>query len=213
MKLVTIIVTRSKSCHVKTLHTILQLNIRCIQRGWEQRILFVNDDPHEKASLIEKSAKDYDRLLFIDFGIQLDTDSMDKVLDNMDGIGVMVFPGVKEGIDWDMFKEKVRSDSKEPIGQMGLYFDTDVGKEISEDVYLVKTTEARCWVANTKNLTKALKDKKTGQFKISPKMSVMFEKFKASGVKICAFVKAKLVMTYGHECVANILHTAGVRTT
>ena len=75
MKLATIIVTRSKSCHVKTLHTILQLNIKCIQKGWEQRILFVNDDPYEKADMIEKSLKEYDRTLFIDFGIQSDTTS------------------------------------------------------------------------------------------------------------------------------------------
>ena len=32
MKLATIIVTRSKAVHVKTLHTVLRLNLHCIQR-------------------------------------------------------------------------------------------------------------------------------------------------------------------------------------
>ena len=48
MKLATVIVTRSKSCHVKTLHTILKLNIKCIETRSEQKIFFVNDDPYEK---------------------------------------------------------------------------------------------------------------------------------------------------------------------
>ena len=212
MKLATIIVTRSKSCHVKTLHTILQLNIKCIQKNWEQRILFVNDDPYEKADMIEKTLKEYDRTLFVDFGIQMDHASLDKVLDKMEGVGVMVFPGIKEGIDWDMFKEKIKSDSQEPVAQMGLFFDTDVSREISEDVYTVKNTEARCWVINCKNLTKSIRDKKTGNYKISPRMSTMFEKFSQCGTKIHAFVAAKLTMTYGHECLANILQTAGVRS-
>jgi hypothetical protein len=213
MKLATVVVTRSKSCHVKTLHTILQLNIRCIQGGWEQRILFVNDDPYKKAEMIQDCIKEYDRVLFIDFGIQVDPESLDQVLKPMDGVGMLVFPGVKEGIDWEMFKEKVKSDSKEPVTQMGLYFDTDVGKEVSEDIYTVKTSESRCWVANSKILMKVLRDKKTGVFKISPKMDTMFEKFKQSGVKIHAFIKAKLTLTYGHECIANILHTSGVKST
>lgn len=33
MKFASIIVTRNKSCHVKTLHTILRFNLMCLQRG------------------------------------------------------------------------------------------------------------------------------------------------------------------------------------
>lgn len=110
-----------------------------------------------------------------------------------------------------MFKEKVKSDSQEPVAQMGLFFDTDVSREVSEDVYTVKSTEARCWVINCKNLTKSIRDKKTGKYKISPRMSTMFDKFFQYGAKIHAFTAAKLTMTYGHECLANILQTAGVK--
>ncbi|QIG59974.1 hypothetical protein [Dishui Lake phycodnavirus 4] len=213
MKLASIIVTRSKSCHVKTLHTILRLNIRCLENRWEHKIHFVNDDPFQKAEMIEGCMKDYDRIVFIDFGIQMDDESIQHIFNDMEGSGVLVYPGVTEGIDWDMFKDKVRNDSSEPIAQMGLYFDTDVYKEISNDIYSVKTTRARCWVMNTKNVAKAIKDKKTGKYKIYAKMETMFDKFKQDGVKINAFVGAKLTATYNHECIANILHTAGVQAT
>jgi hypothetical protein len=35
---------------------------------------------------------------------------------------------------------------------------------------------------------------------------------KERGVKIYAFTAAKLVMTYPHECISNILSAAGVKT-
>jgi hypothetical protein len=58
-----------------------------------------------------------------------------------------------------------------------------------------------------KNVIKSIKDKK-GDWKIYPKM---FEKFKESGVKIYAFTAAKLIITYPHECISNILNAAGVQ--
>ena len=39
-------------------------------------------------------------------------------------------------------------------------------------------------------------------------METMFRKFQESGVKIHAYPKAKLIMTYNHECVSNILNAA-----
>ena len=57
MKFGTIIVTRSKSCHVKTLHTILRMNIACIQHGHKNEISFVTDDPYAKAKAIENTNK------------------------------------------------------------------------------------------------------------------------------------------------------------
>jgi hypothetical protein len=208
MNLVTILVTRSKACHVKTLHTILKLNIKCIQKNINNEITYVDDDPFKKADIIQKYAKTHERIFFVDFGINVDEESIDRVLGDLSGFGVLVFPGVKEGVDWNLFKTKVRSDCKEPISQMGLHFDTEVGKEISENIHLVTSTEAKCWVMNTKNLIKNIKDKK-GNWKIYPKM---FEKFKDQGVKIYAFTAAKLTMTYTHECISNILNAAGVKT-
>lgn len=211
MNFATIIVTRSKSCHVRTLHNMLRLNMRCYERGMMNTIIYTNDDPFEKAEKIHDAMKKYDRILFIDFGICMDDASIVQVLEKHEMCGVLVFPAVNEGIDWDMFKEKVKSNTQEPLEQMGLYFDTDVGKELSEDVHLVKKTSARCWMMNCKNVLKHMKDKKTGEYKINPKRALMFEKMQHDGVRIIAYTPAKLTMLYAHECLGNIMNCAGVK--
>ena len=95
MKFATIIVTRSKSCSVKTLHTILRFNLLCMQnRGTENEVVFVNDDPYEKCEIIQKYIKTHDRIFFIDFGIAVDDLSLSKCFDKYEGIGGVVFPAV-----------------------------------------------------------------------------------------------------------------------
>ena len=209
MKLVTIIVTRSKSCHVKTLHTILRMNLKCIQSKFTNEIVFVDDDPYKKADVVQRYIKLCDRIFFVDFGVGVDQDSINQVFEKHEGIGCLVFPGVKEGVDWDLFKAKVRNDAQEPVEQMGLHFDTEVSNKISDNIYSVKSTEARVWFINTKTAIKNVKDKKTGNVVIHPKM---LEKFKEKGMKIYAFTAAKLTMTYTHECISNILNAAGVKS-
>lgn len=212
MKIATILVTRAKSCHVKTLHTILRFNLKCMQRGnTENEVVFVDDEPFEKAEIIYKYLKTHERIFFIDFGIQVDDVSLDKVFDKHENIGCLVFPGVTEGIDWGMFKEKVKNNVNEPVEQIGLHFDTSVTNKISENIYMVKETSAKSWVMMNKNITKNLKDKKNGAFKIHPRMSTMFKKLQEGGVKIHAYTGAKLTMTYSHECISNILNAAGVK--
>ena len=208
MNIITIIVTRSKSCSVKTLHTILRLNMLCLQKNINNEITYVNDDPFEKAEIIQKYMKNHERIVFIDFGISMDQDSIEQLFQKHEGVGCLVFPGVKEGIDWDLFKSRVKTDSTEPVSQMGLHFDTEVGKLVSENIYQVVSTDPKAWMMNTKNVIKNIKDKKTGNWKIYPKM---FEKFKEQGVRVYAFTAAKLTMTYTHECISNIMNAAGVR--
>jgi len=208
MKICTVVTTRSKSCSVKTLHTILKLNIHCLQNNVQNEIVYVNDDPFEKIEMIQKCLSKCDRLFFIDFGIGVDDASVKQIFESHEGIGVLVFPGVKEGIDWGLFKHKVREGSSEPVSQMGLNFDTQVGKKISTDIYSVTSTEAKSWVMFSKNVMKNAKDKK-GNFNLHVKM---FDKLKEQGVKIYAFTASKLTMTYPHECISNILGAAGVKT-
>lgn len=208
MKICTVVTTRSKSCSVKTLHTILKLNMHCLQNNVQNEIVYVNDDPFEKIEMIQKCLSRCDRLFFIDFGIGVDDASVKQIFESHEGLGVLVFPGVKEGIDWGLFKHKVREGSSEPVSQMGLNFDTQVGKKISTDIYSVTSTEAKSWVMFSKNVMKNAKDKK-GNFNLHVKM---FDKLKEQGVKIYAFTASKLTMTYPHECISNILGAAGVKT-
>jgi len=211
MKFATLLVTRSKSCHVKTLHSILRFNISCLQSGNHNEVVFVNDDPFDKAEMIGMYMKTHDRVLFIDFGIQIDDLSLQKCFDKHEGVGCVVFPGVLEGVDWDMFKTKVNSNSKEPVDQMGLHFDTQINKKINSDYYTIKYTCSKCFLLMSKNVTKHIKDKKSGSYKIFPRFEAMFTKFMELGVKIYAYPKAKLIMTYNHECISNILNAAGVK--
>tara|TARA_B100000427_G_scaffold105491_1_gene87479 strand:+ start:7431 stop:8081 length:651 start_codon:yes stop_codon:yes gene_type:complete len=215
MKFASIIVTRNKSCHVKTLHTILRFNLFCLQKGGvENEVVFVNDDPFEKSEIIHRYMKTHERLFFVDYGIHVDDESLKILFQKHDGLGCLVLPGVKEGIDWNMFKNKVKNKSKEPVEQLGLSFDTvvDRNKKISDGIYVVSTTSAKSWLMLNKNVIKHIKDKKSSNFKIYPKLETMFSKFKESGVKIHAYTKAKLVMTYNHECISNILNAYGVKS-
>ena len=214
MKVATIIVTRSHACHVKTLHTILRFNIACIQTGMVQNeVVFVDDDPYEKSETIHRFMKTHDRIFFVDFGIHVDDASMQMVLAKNEGYGAVVFPGVKEGIDWGAFKKKVRDGSTEPVEQMGLEFDTEVVAKVAENIHTVKTSGAKSWVLMCKSVLKSIKDKRTGTYKIHPKLDVMFAKFKEHGVRVVAFTAAKLVQTYSHECIGNIVNSSGVKAT
>lgn len=208
MKFVTIVVTRSKSCHVKTLHSILRLNIKCLHNSVNHQIVYVNDDTLEKIETIEQCMKKYDRILFIDFGIGVDDLSLNKSLEVNENAGLVVFPGVKEGINWDMFKEKVKSESKEPTTQMGLEFDTVLGKKTSPQFYNVVSTSAKVWVMIPKTVIKHIKNKKKGTWRLYPNM---FENLIENGVKIYAFSASKLIQTYTHECISNILNAASVK--
>ena len=211
MRLVILIATRNKSIAVKTLHTLFNTNVFCLQKKLETEICFVNDDPFEKMETIVKKMKTCDRLVMIDYSVNIDPESIPKLLDPLEkGYHCVVLPCVKEGINWEQFKKKVREDSKEPISQMGLEFDTEVDKKIGEDLYSVKSTCPKAWAIDTKPVMKALKDKKGEGIKLPSKTSEIFEKFKRVGVKIYTYTAARLTVTYTHECLGNILETAGV---
>ena len=207
MKICTIVVTRSKSCSVKTLHSVLKLNIHCLRNNVQNEILYVNDNPFDVVEMIQKTLTKCDRIFFVDFGIGVDEESIKQIFKDHEGIGALVFQGVKDGIDWGLFKHKVREGSEEPVSQMGLNFDTEVDRKISTDIYTVTNTNARSYVLFTKNIMKNARDKK-GNVNLHVRM---FEKLREQKVKIHAFTASKLIMTYTHECVSNILNAAGVK--
>ena len=78
----------------------------------------------------------------------------------------MVAPCVTEGINWDMFKKKVREGSTEPHSQMGLDFDTEVSNKIEEDIHIVTKTNPKSWALDSKHIIRAFKDKKGDPIKV-----------------------------------------------
>ena len=180
-------------------------------KGIHNNIIFVNDDPFEKAELIMKNLKTAERLAFIDYSVFLDLETIDKIFTSpFDKYNCLVFPCVKEGINWEAFKLNVNT--TEPNEQIALDFDTVIDQKVAESIYKVKSTEPRCWIMDTKPVLKAIRERKGEGIKLPAKNSEMFQKFIDRGVKICAYTACKLVITYPHECLSNILESAGVKT-
>ena len=212
MHVVAVVVTRSVSISVKTLHTLLCLNRLSSHRGHTLEIVYVNDEAFEKKAVFLKKASSCDRLVWLNFSVHVDEVSLDKMLDKfVNGYHCLVLPGVTPGIDWDMFKKKVLDGSKEPVHQMGLNFDTEVGKSIGENLYIVTSTDPKAWAIDTKPVLKAIKGSK-GDGTISANTSEMFKTFIERNVKVYAFTDAQITLTYPHECIGNLLSAAGVET-
>ena len=202
--------SRNKACHVKTLHSLLRINLVCVHKGFRHNIIFINDDPFEKAEAIMKQLKVSERLALIDYSVYVDIDTVDKMFTTQfDQFSCLVFPCVKEGIHWDVFKKTI--DTTEPAEQVALDFDTTLGQKIGESLYRVMSTEPRCWVMDTKPVLKALRERKGESIKLPAKNSEMFIRLLEKGVKICAYTACRLTVTYPHECLSNILESAGVK--
>jgi hypothetical protein len=171
----------------------------------------VNDDPFERAEMIMKQLKIAERLVLIDYSVFVDLETIDKMfVTSFDQYSCLVFPCVKEGIHWDVFKKQV--DTTESSEQVALQFDTELGQKVSESIYKVKSTEPRCWIMDTKPVLRALRERKGEAIKLPAKNSEMFQRLLERGVKICAYTACRLTVTYPHECLSNILESAGIKT-
>ena len=110
MHIVTVIVTRNAAITVKTLHSLLNINRICIQNKHTYELVYVNDDLFERQSVFFKKAKYCDRLVWINYSVHIDTPSIEKLLEKfITGYQCMVLPCVTPGVDWDMFKSKIKN--------------------------------------------------------------------------------------------------------
>ena len=211
MHIIVVVVTRNASISVKTMHTLLNLNRISSIKKCTREILYVNDNAFERQSIITKKAKHCDRMIWIDYSVHIDNESIDKLTDKfVQGYHCLVLPCVNPDINWEMFKTKIAAGSQEPVSQIGLDFDTKVGKSIGEHLHVVTETDPKCWALDTKAVLRAVKGEKGQGITIPAKVSEMFKKFMDCGVKMYAFTDACLTVTYPHECLGNILETAGV---
>jgi len=199
-------VTRNKSISATTLHTSMNLHMLCMQRGVHIEIHFVDD----KLSL-PKIIKSGERIFWMDYGTNLNLEELSRVLAPFDqGVHILVFPAVMEGIDWNMFTDKTKAGSTEPASQRGLHFDTEVGRKISDGVYECTKTSARVWAMDSKPVDKKLRGGKTPVSLPLTNDRAMFDSMRAMGLKIAAATNANVVCHYNHECIGNILESSGV---
>jgi len=199
-------VTRNKSISATTLHTMMNLHMICMQRGIHLEIHFVED-----RSSLPKIIKTGERLFWMEYGTNLNNEILSKVVEPFEkGVQVLVFPAVKEGIDWGSFEKKTKAGSKEPAGQRGLQFDTTVGKKLADGLYECETTSARVWAMDTKPVDKKIRGGKE-IIKLPNEPEQMFKKLKDIGIKVGVATEAIVVCHFVHECFGNILEASGVR--
>lgn len=200
-------VTRNKSIAGTTLHTMMNMHMQCMVRGLHVEIHFVTD----KTSL-PKIIKTGERIMWLDYGTNIDEASIIKAIEPFEkGVQILVFPAVKEGIDWDRFVKRTRDGSTEPVHQRGLGFDTEVGKKIVDNIYDVTSTSARVWAMDAKPVDKKLRQ---GKVPINLPLNDDGEMFKTlinNGIKVGAFTTADVVCHYIHECFGNILEMSGIK--
>ena len=198
-------VTRNKSIAVTTLHSLMTLGMYGAQRQVPIEYMFV-----EGLNALPKLVKTGERILWFDYGTNLDQDSIPRVLNPMEkDIRVIVFPAVVEGVDWDMFRKKTVEGSTEPIHQRALTFDTDVAKKVvGTDLYDVVKTSARVWVMDSKPIEKKLK---SVQKNLScDSYENMFAQLKSNNIRVVALPSATVIRHFTHKCLGNILEMPGV---
>ena len=192
-------VTRNKSITVTGLHMLLQLAGKCYQTPNNQlNINFVED-----TRALLKFIRQGQRVLWVDYGACLDTESFDKVFETQKNRDVLVFPAVTEGVDWNRFKKNI--DSSEPVHQIGLNFDTTVQNKLSDGIWTVNKTVPKIFVMDGGAVDKKLSKK------LPREMDLIFETLKESGVNVQAWTKANVLVHYIHECLGNILEANGVK--
>lgn len=197
-------VTRNKAIYVTGLHMLLQLTAKCVHTGNQINIQFVQD-----SSQLPRLLKTSERVLWVDYGASLDVESFDKIFEKHGDI--LVFPAVKEGINWSRFSDVVKNGSTtEPLSQIGLDFDTVVDKKVEDGFYTVKGTVPSVFVMDCSKVYEKLREKKGEGLKLPHTIEDIFQKCVEKGVKIQAYTKCNVLRHYSHECVGNILEAVGV---
>ena len=215
MTLQVVVVTRNRSMYVKTLHTLLAIQGICGHYNLAIGLNFIIDANKEKMELLKTLLKTGDRLVWFEYGCAIEKDGvqhMVSVYEKFDGI---VFPVVKEGIDWAKFREKTLADSAEPVHQRALTFDTTVTNKVfdsTRDYYPISSTDPHVWSIDTKSVTKKLKDKKNG-FVLPPTITKFFENCTKRGVKLMAATGVDTFNHFTHECVGNLMNIPGLKVT
>jgi hypothetical protein len=66
-----------------------------MQKGVDNEISYVDDDPFLKAEIIERFMKTHDRIIFVDFGVALDDASVAECFEKHEKVGMSRIPWSK----------------------------------------------------------------------------------------------------------------------
>jgi len=198
--------TRNKALAVSALHSLLNMTGSCITKNIELQYHFTEN----KSSIIPKLLKTGDRVVWFDYGVSPDKEILEKMISPFEKeIQVLVFPCVREGVNWEQFRKKTKAGSHEPVNQRGLEFDTTVGRKLAPGLYLCDRTAARIWAMDTKSVNKKLRTCKE-PVKLPEDPEAMFARLAEIGVKIGVATEAEILCHFVHECKGNILESSGL---
>lgn len=200
MQLTLCLVTRNKALYTTTLHSAMALNMICMIKGISLNIQFVTDQVVPSTKIL----KGCDRLLWLDYGVSVNQDTLEKLI-SFDGN--IVVPCVTGEVDWEKFRKKTIENSEEPIHQRGLNFDIEMvpiskRKDVSEYV----SGSCRVFAIDSKQVLKKIRESPHEDFK-------SFDQLKKLGLKIYVLRSAPVTCHYVYECIGNILESSGVRAT
>lgn len=185
----------------------MNLHALCMSRGIHLEVHFVEDK-----SGLQKIIKSGERIFWMEYGTNLNQEIIHRVVDPFEkGIQILVFPSVKEGIQWDTFEKKTKAGSQESAAQRGLVFDTEVGKKLAPGIYECTKTSARVWAMDAKPVDRKLREGKVPIKVPLENNEEMFSTLSRIGVKIGVASEAIVVCHYIHECFGNIAEASGVR--
>jgi len=182
--------------HTTTLHSAMTLHMICMNRGIHLSIHFV-----DKLDGIQKILKGCDRLIWLDYGVSISQATLERLISDENSSMIKVVPCVKDDVDWDQFRKKTLSDSKEPVHQRAFKFDIEAN---NKDEYI--SGNARVFSIDSKPVLKKLRD--------SPATTMVttdFTPLKKIGVKISVLRSEPVTCHYVYECIGNILESSGVR--
>jgi len=207
-----VLTTKNKSIYVKTLHSLLAIEYACSKLGIVIDITFIEDNEKRKMETLKKKIKDADRLLWFEYGVSVDRNTILGSIIKFNGFDGLIFPTVKEGIDWDMFKTKCMENSTEPSRQMGLVFDTEISQKLLDkerEFHEVTSTAPSCWAIDCKKVNRKIHDKKKN-FVYPDNVEDFFKKCINKKVKFAASTQSETCTHFTHECIGNIMNIPGL---
>lgn len=207
MLLRVVIVSRNKSIYTRSLHMVLHMQQYAKNLGLQLSLEFVDDNETDKVNVLKNGLKNSDRFMWVDYGVGISQDTLQsvflKIPNCVDGL---VFPApVKDVINWDTFENEVKKNTNEPLGQVALEFDTEVGKNqlIPGIVYNVTKTKPQVWLCDSKKVFKKLKNIES--------LKLMSDFFSKSKTRWGAVVNTTVTTYFTHECIGNIMNIPNVK--
>ena len=197
-KITVCIRSMNEAIYTTTLHTVLNFGMMCKMYNIQLEVNIVPD-----RTCIQKYLKTCDRLVWIDYGVSIDSQAVAKFsIPFPEGVHVMMIPTVLPNINWDRFKMKTKMGTPEPVNQRGLDFDTavieskDMFKGVSE--FVKCSNDGRIVAFDSKPVLKKMTS------------SVSVNKMKEDGIKIGVLNGDSALCHYTYECIGNILETSGI---